>query len=471
MKAPLIFLTVSFLGLCLPICCAWVQVVTPTSPTRGGRRRAPPPQTKTRQEPRRVTRRTDSVLLLRVKPTQPSSSTSNVTSNISSSSSSGTLKINRHRLISFSGDDPIPVLDDAAITRPILAQPQVPHNKFSATIESVLSTYWGPRIVLASIAAIYGTNFALGSLMNESLPAAAVTTSRMTLAAVALLPFLSRISPQLRNRAVLCGVVTAAGYVAQSLALTDTDPARVSFLGAATVLWCPLLEWAVDKIPMGWRDAPQTWISAGLCLTGVGILELYDPSGGSAAATAVSFSWDTMGGDVLALLQAVAFGTGCFLNAKMIREEPDQVLPVTAVLITVTAGLAWVWCGVESILAGTPGFLFDPVQLVTDPTLRPVALALLWTGLVSTVFNLVVEVSALGRVPSSEASVLLATEPVWAALFAAVLLGETLQINDYLGGACIIAACLVNAIVQPNDVHKLLAWSSTSGGGSEDAED
>jgi len=357
--------------------------------------------------------------------------------------------------IAFSGDDLIPVLDDSSYQKAASRENTVDND----WIEGVLSSYWGPRVILAVIAAIYGTNFALGSLMNASLPAAAVTTCRMTLAAAALLPFLPRISPQLRNRAILCGFFTAAGYVAQSLALTDTDPARVSFLGAATVIWCPLLEWGVDRVPMGWRDAPQTWIAALLCLTGVGILELYDPSGAGMVSV---LSMDTMGGDVLALLQAVAFGTGCFLNGKMIREEPDQVLPVTAVLIAVTAALAWLWCGVESYMTNGGALIFDPAQLILDPALRPVALAVLWTGLVSTAFNVVVEISALGRLPSSEASVLLASEPIWAALFAAGLLGETLQGNDYVGGAFIIAACLVNAVVKPNDLKKLLAWNSNS---------
>ena len=278
----------------------------------------------------------------------------------------------------------------------------------------------------------------------------------MTLAAAALLPFLPRIKPDLRRSAVLCGVFTAAGYITQSLALVDTDPARVSFLGAATVLWCPFLEWAVDKIPMGWRDAPQTWIAAVLCLMGVGILELYN-AGGSGGTGLMEVLSSIGSGDVLALLQAVAFGTGCFLNAKMIREEPDQVLPVTAMLLAVTAGLSWLWCGVESLLAGAP--IFDPVQFL-DPSFYTVALAVLWTGLVSTAFNVVVEISALGRMPSSEASVLLASEPVWAAIFAAALLGETLKVNDYVGGAFIIGACLVNALVKPSDIQKLFSWST-----------
>ena len=37
---------------------------------------------------------------------------------------------------------------------------------------------------------------------------------------------------------------------------------------------------------------------------------------------------------------------------------------------------------------------------------------------------------------------LLSTEPLWAALFAAFLLGEALGLNDVAGGALIVGACL-----------------------------
>lgn len=340
---------------------------------------------------------------------------------------------------------------DALFSQEDSSQQQQQQHQPADWMQNMLSSYWGPRVLLAVVSAVYGTNFALGSLMNGALPASAVTAARMTLAAAALAPFAFQIrSSALLRRAVLTGCCTAAGYVAQSLALVDTDPARVSFLGAATVLWLPLLEAGVDKVPMGWRDAPQTWMAAGLCLLGVGVLELYDPAAGGIGAMSGIGT-----GDLLALLQAVGFGTGVFLSAKMVREQPDQVLPVTSVLIATTAVLAWIWC------LSTEGAVAPLLQLVTDGmagTAPPTALllAILWTGLVSTSLNFVAEIAALGHVPSSEAAVLLASEPVWAAVFAAALLGETLGLNDYIGGACIICACLVNALVKPSDVHNML---------------
>jgi len=51
----------------------------------------------------------------------------------------------------------------------------------------------------------------------------------------------------------------------------------------------------------------------------------------------------------------------------------------------------------------------------------------------------------LGRVKSSEASVILAIEPLWVALFASLLTGEIFGIKDILGGGLIVATCILTA--------------------------
>ena len=136
-------------------------------------------------------------------------------------------------------------------------EPLIPPMSF---MEGVLSTYVGPRFVLALVAVLYGTNFPLGAIMNDNLPASAATSSRMVLASLVLSPFLSKLRPTLRGQVLLGGGFVSVGYISQSVALVDTSPALVSFLGSATVLVCPILHWLVDGRPMGIKDAPQTWL-------------------------------------------------------------------------------------------------------------------------------------------------------------------------------------------------------------------
>jgi drug/metabolite transporter (DMT)-like permease len=75
------------------------------------------------------------------------------------------------------------------------------------------------------------------------------------------------------------------------------------------------------------------------------------------------------------------------------------------------------------------------------------------SGFITTAVNRFIETTSLGKVASAEASVILATEPLWAALFAALWLNESFGANDYVGGALIVAACLANTL-KPADFSR-----------------
>jgi drug/metabolite transporter (DMT)-like permease len=313
----------------------------------------------------------------------------------------------------------------------------------TSVVDKVLNSYLGPRLLLAFASILYGTNFPLGAIMNEALTPSAATSARMLLASLALSPFLFKLEPKLAPTALLCGCFTALGYITQSLSLVDTSPAKVAFLGAATVLVCPTLEVLVNKKDMSLREAPQTWLAAVLCLVGVGILELYDPSGSAGMSEVFShIGW----GDFLAILQAVGFGTSFFITERMMTEVSGQALPITAVQVSVSAFLAMVWSLSDGWI-GTEGTeSYGLPMMFIDPNFRLAACAVLWTGFMTTAMNRFVETTALGKMKSAEASVILATEPLWAALFAALWLKSDFGANDYVGGALIVAACLATAL-------------------------
>lgn len=328
----------------------------------------------------------------------------------------------------------------------------------SSLIETILSTYAGPRVILALVAILYGTNFPLGAIMNDNLPASAATSSRMVLASLVLSPFLFQLKPSLRGQVLVGGAFVSMGYISQSVALIDTSPALVSFLGSATVLVCPFLQWLIDKKPIGMKDAPQTWLAAALCLSGVAALELFDSNTNTFSLALIS----KLGtGDALSLVQAVGFGTSVFLSEKMMKMEPDQALPITAGLVSVTAFFAMLWCFSDGWMIQPGWEAMGLPGLFMDVNMRTVALAVLWTGVLSTSLNFYIEITALGRVPSSEASVILATEPLWASLFAAILFHEQFGTSDYIGGLLMISACLVNTL-RPTDILGFFSKTNTS---------
>ena len=333
----------------------------------------------------------------------------------------------------------------------------------TSQIDSFLASYAGSRLLLAVVAIVYATNFPLGAVMADALPASAVTSSRFVVASTALLPFLPQIAPELRRPAVASGLFVSLGYIAQSLALVDTAPATVSFLGVATpIVICPLLECFVDGKKMSPRDAPQTWLAAMLCIAGVAMLELMGGGGSDVVSSAAPSSWGIDSGGMLSLLAGLGFGTGCYMSENMMRDQPkEQALPITSVLVATTAAVSALWSLADGWMMEPNGWSYTLPGLFADPSLSMVAAAILWTGLISTSLNFFLEVKALGTIPSAEASVILAAEPLAAAALGSIMLHEHLAVCDYIGGALIITACLVNTL-KPEDISSRIDFLSAT---------
>lgn len=317
------------------------------------------------------------------------------------------------------------------------------------------------KALLLAVAVGYGTNFPVGRLMNDALPAAATTSGRFTLAALALSPFIPRLEKRLVVPAVVTGLCDAVGYCAQSLALVDTPAAKVSFLGALTVVWVPCLSLLLrDGKRLGLASAPQVWLAALLTLAGLGFLEM----GGSSLEEVLAIS----PGDAWSVVQALGFGTSFYLIGALLGDDDtdaDQVLPLTAVNLATVAAFAALWavgdgCGLGPLAASpSAGWLLDEASraacALPGVVLGPVGGAFLWTGLVSTALVRVAETYGLSRVPQADAAVLVATEPLWASIFGVMLLSEGLGLTEVLGGALVMLACVVSS-AEPDAVRAVL---------------
>lgn len=110
---------------------------------------------------------------------------------------------------------------------PIDGEIEPSKNEF---IEGILSSYIGPRVVLAVVAILYATNFPLGAIMSDNLPASAATSSRMVLASLVLSPFLLQLKPSLRWQVLLGGSFVSLGYITQVSSLYLFIPIQDIFL-------------------------------------------------------------------------------------------------------------------------------------------------------------------------------------------------------------------------------------------------
>lgn len=296
------------------------------------------------------------------------------------------------------------------------------------------------RALILLAATLYGSNFPLVKMMGESTPLTVGVTStlRFGLAALATSPWLFSNMNQIRKEwstspeaaAMVAGfevgLWNSVGYMAQAVGLETTLASKSAFFCSMAVVVVPLLDFFFKR-----RNIQSNQI-AGLVLAiiGVGALELGDID--LASGSLLSH------GDMISLIQPLAFGMAFWRMESAMHKYPDQALRATA------AQLSAVFLG--SAIYATffeEGGLDIPLiqSILTDPmTLAP----LLWTGLVTTALTIYMESVAMKTLSAAETTLLLSTEPVSGSLFAAALMGERLGPNAMIGSALILVSCVIS---------------------------
>jgi len=317
--------------------------------------------------------------------------------------------------------------------------PVEPESEEDTTAEQPHLFGLSPRVrglaLLNLLTLLFGSNVAIIKAAQDSLAVDPLhfAAGRFFLAALAFSPFLpvALARPRLRAASLELGVLSALGYGCQAYALTLTSAGHVAFLGAFTVLGVPLLTaWGgLSRTPR--PVPPRTWGAIALALAGVAVLEA--PSGGTIHLDAALL------GDVFALVSAALFA------AQLVRTEryagargfgPTEAGPLVAGQL---ATLALLFGGATAARGGL--HVPDGTELAALPWLP-----LVWTGLVSTAGSLWLEVTALRDVSAPDAALVYATEPVWGAAIATVLLGETWTAATVLGAALIVGGSLAGQL-------------------------
>ena len=208
------------------------------------------------------------------------------------------------------------------------------------------------------------------------------------------------------------------------------------------VLWVALLT-SVKQMKLD----PQTWFPVLIALVGAITLELH----GSATPSI---------GDIWLLLQPIGFGTGYVLLDMFMKGEIESDTKENSVLLRKNNTQDKEVVNSEAITA----FTLSTVAILTvtsvvlnnniDPAVEfqtlvnsPIALGgIIFTSVATTVLPLYLQSIAFKHVSATDASMILTTEPIWAAIVSCLLRGEILSLNDATGGFLLLAAALSNEI-------------------------
>lgn len=236
------------------------------------------------------------------------------------------------------------------------------------------------------------------------------------------------------------------GFLAQGLlnvGLVSTGSARASFLTQTSVLFTPLISTSIGKQSV----SKNVWLGCVVALVGLVVLTM---GAGAATAGASTFALSFSRGDLFVLGGALSWSMYLFRISSLGPKHPDLILQgVKTGLMAVIYSIWWMASAAMNAPMGG-GFLsllklpFSSIpSWMTSSSVVWITLFLsaIGPGMVADVL----QQKGQKDVSPSEANILLSAEPVFATIFAVLLLGEKSSLMEMVGGALILIAALVSS--------------------------
>lgn len=266
---------------------------------------------------------------------------------------------------------------------------------------------------------IWGGTFSFSKSALDSASPLLVVALRFALAASVLLIFGFREIRKIGSHAVRAGLILGAlmfvGFATQTAGLKYTTASRSGFITQLLMIFTPLFQWWIEK------KKPRLSNVAGAAVVIVGMYYLTSPEAGG-------FNQ----GDALTLICAVENGLYIVLIDVYAKRLP--VLQIVFLQIVVAG-----------ILAGIGSIFESPYFTPTLPLLGFV----LYLGIPASVGAVYLQNRFQKESTPVRASIIYSLEPVFAALFAMMFLGESLGGTGIFGAALILFGILVSELSDP----------------------
>ncbi|MDP8238875.1 MAG: DMT family transporter [Candidatus Hatepunaea meridiana] len=209
------------------------------------------------------------------------------------------------------------------------------------------------------------------------------------------------------------GIFLFIGFALQTMGLHYTTASRSGFLTGMLVVMTPLLAklFRTSRMPL------TAW--TGLPIAVIGVYFIADPESGGLNL-----------GDWLTIACAFVFALQMVALEAVARNGKETWLLTYGQMLTVCLG-AVIWSFVEG-----NSFSIDSTGW----------LAVIYTGLMGSIAAVWLQTRFQPMVPAGHAALIFTAEPVFASLFAYLLLGEVWSKHGFIGAALILVAMAVSSI-------------------------
>jgi drug/metabolite transporter (DMT)-like permease len=269
---------------------------------------------------------------------------------------------------------------------------------------------WLAVLAVLATATAWGATFPLVKNVVTRISPEAFIAARFALAGAILMIAARRsLTRALLRPGLLLGLLVFAGYEMQTHGLITISASRSAFLTGLYVVLVPFFQWRTTG-----RPRLHVWIASILAVIGTTVLI----GGGFAARPTL--------GDVLTLACAFAFAWHVVLSARHSTTETSTALAAIQVLAV--------------------GLLASPLTLFTRPTVwdTKIVAVILFTAIVTTAIAFAALMWGQAHVSATEAAVILAFEPVAAAITSIAFEGEPFTLPFAIGAALILGAMLLS---------------------------
>ncbi len=265
---------------------------------------------------------------------------------------------------------------------------------------------WGIAVLLV-VTLIWGTSFALLKGAVSSLSVPAIFATRFAVAALPFTPYLRFLNLPLLRDGVLLGLVIFTTLTLQTVALETISANHAAFIASFNVILVPLLGQLLGR-----QVFLKTFLAAGIAIIGVGVM-----------------CWESgeiVIGDLLMLCNAFLYSIYILMLESITLRHPP--MPLTAIQLWVITIVSLIW--------GAPDLVREHEAIGRNFGV------LLYLGLVDTAATIVLQVVAQRWINAYETALMYTLEPIFAAVFSFLLLGEKLGIRGLIGATLVLVAMI-----------------------------
>lgn len=267
---------------------------------------------------------------------------------------------------------------------------------------------------LIGVTLIWGGTFVIVKWAIADLPPYPFLAIRFGLALLSMLPFVwqqrTHLCKETIFKGLALGVFLFSGYAWQTVGLQYTTAAHTGFITGLSVVLVPVL------VGLTSRQIPPPGILFGVlsATLGLGLLSIAD-------------NFRLNSGDLMVLACAISFALHIFLVGRYAPKANATILAAAQILAVAILG------GLFSLILPQP-----PLRFTTN-----VWVGFLLTAIPATSLAFFLQTKMQQFTTPNHTALIFASEPVFSAIFAYLLAGETLTTRGFVGAGLILAGMLM----------------------------